>query len=141
MAHVRKGQLTASGEWRKHLRFWKRFFWKAERREARRQAREEARARPQRRAFDWGVGARRFAPKPPYACSSHFRYFMSGFAFLRIARPSGVSSKSTLVPTTVVERPRMKSSNALGNARASNFMRKRNPTSPSIYTFRSSNFV
>jgi hypothetical protein len=44
MAHVRKGQLTAPGEWAKHLRFWKRFFWKAERREARRQAREEARA-------------------------------------------------------------------------------------------------
>ena len=56
MAHVRKGQLTASGEWRKHLRFWKRFFWKAERQEARRQAKEEARheakARPSRRAFD-----------------------------------------------------------------------------------------
>jgi truncated hemoglobin YjbI len=56
MAHVRKGQLTASGEWRKHLRFWKRFFSKAERKEARRQAREQARheakARPPRRAFD-----------------------------------------------------------------------------------------
>ena len=46
MPHVKKGQLTAIGEWRKHLRFWKRFFWKAERREARRQAREEAKARP-----------------------------------------------------------------------------------------------
>jgi hypothetical protein len=57
MAHVRKGQLTASGEWRKHLRFWKRFFWKAERREARRQARQEARARPPRRAFDFGGNA------------------------------------------------------------------------------------
>jgi hypothetical protein len=53
MAHVKKGQLTAIGEWRKHLRFWKRFFWKAERREARRQAREEAKAWPQRRAFDF----------------------------------------------------------------------------------------
>ena len=52
MAHVKKGQLTASGEWAKHLRFWKRFFWKAERREAQRQAREEAKARPPRRAFD-----------------------------------------------------------------------------------------
>jgi hypothetical protein len=26
MAHVKKGQLTASGEWRKHLRFWKSSF-------------------------------------------------------------------------------------------------------------------
>ena len=67
MAHVRKGQLTASGEWRKHLRFWKRFFWKAERKKARRQAKEEARARPQRRAFDFrsligGLGASRLSP-------------------------------------------------------------------------------
>ena len=53
MPHVKKGQLTAIGEWRKHLRFWKRFFWKAERREARRQAREEAKARPSRGAFDF----------------------------------------------------------------------------------------
>jgi hypothetical protein len=56
MAHVRKGQLTAIKEWRKHLRFWKRFFWKAERKEAQRQARREAtemtKARPPRRAFD-----------------------------------------------------------------------------------------
>jgi hypothetical protein len=54
MPHVKKGQLTAIGEWRKHLRFWKRFYWKAERKEARRQAREEAKARPPRRAFDLG---------------------------------------------------------------------------------------
>ena len=53
MARVRKGQLTAPREWAKHLRFWKRFYWRAERREARRQAREEARARPPRRAFDF----------------------------------------------------------------------------------------
>ncbi len=32
MAHKRKGQFTATGEWAKHLRkFGKRFFWKAER--------------------------------------------------------------------------------------------------------------
>ncbi|GAB5470909.1 MAG: hypothetical protein Kilf2KO_39390 [Rhodospirillales bacterium] len=32
MSHVKKGQLTASGEWRKHLRpDCKRFFWKGER--------------------------------------------------------------------------------------------------------------
>jgi hypothetical protein len=56
MAHVKKGQLTAPGEWAKHLRFWKRFYWKAERKEARRQAREEeeAKARPPRRALDFG---------------------------------------------------------------------------------------
>ena len=57
MSHVRKGQLTAIKEWRKHLRFWKKIFWHAERREARRQARiearEEAKARPPRRAFDY----------------------------------------------------------------------------------------
>jgi len=38
MAHITKGQLTALPEWRKHLRFLKRVFWKAERREAKRQA-------------------------------------------------------------------------------------------------------
>jgi hypothetical protein len=31
MAHVRKGHVTASGRWAKHLRFWKRVFWKRER--------------------------------------------------------------------------------------------------------------
>ena len=32
MAHKRKGQLTKSGEWAKHLRrFMKRKFWKGER--------------------------------------------------------------------------------------------------------------
>jgi hypothetical protein len=71
MAHVRKGQFTATREWRKHLRFWKRFFGKAERREARRQAREEAKARPPRRVFDFTTqgmqtyGGLRFA-NPPY---------------------------------------------------------------------------
>ena len=53
MADVRKGQLTASKKWAKHLRFLKRFFWKAERKEARRQLREETKARPPRRAFDF----------------------------------------------------------------------------------------
>ena len=61
MAHVKKGQLTAIREWRKHLRFWKRFYWKAERQEARRQAKEEAKARPPRRAFDF---AEVFIPAP-----------------------------------------------------------------------------
>lgn len=37
MATVKKGMLTASGEWAKHLRpFLKRAFWKAERRAAKR---------------------------------------------------------------------------------------------------------
>jgi hypothetical protein len=53
MARVKKGQLTATKEWAKHLRFWKRFFWKTERQEARRQAREEVKARLPRRAFDF----------------------------------------------------------------------------------------
>jgi hypothetical protein len=31
MAQKRKGQLTASPQWWRHLRDWKRVFWKAER--------------------------------------------------------------------------------------------------------------
>lgn len=32
MSHKRKGQLTVSGEWARHLRkFWRRQFWKGER--------------------------------------------------------------------------------------------------------------
>lgn len=31
MAHKRKGQLTKSPQWWKHLREWKRVFWKSER--------------------------------------------------------------------------------------------------------------
>ncbi len=65
MAHVKKGQLTAIKEWRKHLRFWKRFYWKAERQEARRQAKQEAKARPPRRAFDFSGT---LMPTVPYAC-------------------------------------------------------------------------
>jgi len=38
MAHVRKGQITSSPQWWKHLRDWKRVFWKAERRAARKHA-------------------------------------------------------------------------------------------------------
>lgn len=34
MAHVQKGLLTPSPQWRKHLRDWKRVFWKRERRAA-----------------------------------------------------------------------------------------------------------
>jgi hypothetical protein len=34
MAHVRKGQLTRTPQW-KHLRDWKRVFWKAERKAVR----------------------------------------------------------------------------------------------------------
>lgn len=59
MTHVRKGQLTAIKEWRKHLREWKQVFWKAERKEAQRQARRDAnemtKALPPRRAFDLGA--------------------------------------------------------------------------------------
>ena len=37
MSHKRKGQLTVSGEWKKHLRkFWKREFWKKERKAGKR---------------------------------------------------------------------------------------------------------
>jgi hypothetical protein len=31
MAHKQKGQLTPSPQWWKHLRDWKRIFWKSER--------------------------------------------------------------------------------------------------------------
>jgi hypothetical protein len=42
MAHKRKGQLTVSGEWARHLRpFWRRAFWKGERQAARELEREE----------------------------------------------------------------------------------------------------
>jgi hypothetical protein len=47
MATVKKGVLTASGEWWKHLRGTKRAFWKGERRAAKQFARREA-------AFDAG---------------------------------------------------------------------------------------
>ena len=31
MSTKKRGLLTVSGEWRKHLRWWKRVFWKRER--------------------------------------------------------------------------------------------------------------
>ena len=36
MASVKKGHLTVSGEWWKHLKWFKRIYWKAERRASRR---------------------------------------------------------------------------------------------------------
>jgi hypothetical protein len=42
MASVKKGQLTATGEWAKHLRQLKRGYWKSERKIARRVARQDA---------------------------------------------------------------------------------------------------
>jgi hypothetical protein len=42
MASVKKGHLTAAGEWWKHLRWTKRVFWKGERQAARTIARREA---------------------------------------------------------------------------------------------------
>jgi hypothetical protein len=41
MAHVRKGILTPSPQWWKHLRDWKRVFWKKHRREERREIKRE----------------------------------------------------------------------------------------------------
>ena len=41
MATVKKGMLTATGEWWKHLRSKKRTFWKGERSAAKKLAREE----------------------------------------------------------------------------------------------------
>ena len=44
MATVKKGMLTTTGEWWKHLRDTKRVFWKAERQAAQRLIRQEAAA-------------------------------------------------------------------------------------------------
>lgn len=45
MAHKRKGQLTVTGEWARHLRpLWRRIFWKRERRAAKEFEREEHKA-------------------------------------------------------------------------------------------------
>jgi hypothetical protein len=53
MATVKKGMLTATGEWWKHLREMKRTFWKGERRAGKKSVREaarEARTEPKERA-------------------------------------------------------------------------------------------
>ena len=45
MANKRKGQLTSSKEWAKHLRkFWQRQFWKGERTAVKKLIREEIKA-------------------------------------------------------------------------------------------------
>jgi hypothetical protein len=41
MANVKKGHLTAAPQWWKHLRDWKRVFWKRERQEVKRAAKAE----------------------------------------------------------------------------------------------------
>lgn len=43
MAHVRKGHTVSAPQWWKHLRDWKRLFWKRQRRAHERDARKEAR--------------------------------------------------------------------------------------------------
>lgn len=40
MANVKKGNLTKSPQWWKHLKDFKRFFWKAERKAQQKDARE-----------------------------------------------------------------------------------------------------
>lgn len=42
MATVKKGTLTPAPQWWRHLRDWKRVFWKKERKRAQRAARREA---------------------------------------------------------------------------------------------------
>jgi hypothetical protein len=42
MATVKKGVRVPSPQWAKHLRGWKRFFWKTHRKEERREARRES---------------------------------------------------------------------------------------------------
>jgi signal-transduction protein with cAMP-binding, CBS, and nucleotidyltransferase domain len=41
MAHVKQGQLTKSPQWWKHLKDWKRVFWKSERKAQKDQIRKE----------------------------------------------------------------------------------------------------
>ena len=43
MANVKKGQSVPPGKWWKHLRAWKRWFWKSERQAAAAAARAAAR--------------------------------------------------------------------------------------------------
>jgi hypothetical protein len=43
MANVKKGQTVASPQWWKHLRDWKRVFWKRQRNEEKKAAKEEVR--------------------------------------------------------------------------------------------------
>jgi hypothetical protein len=38
MANVKRGQLTSPPQWWRHLRRWKRVFWKAERKAAKQDA-------------------------------------------------------------------------------------------------------
>ncbi|WP_137045951.1 hypothetical protein [Pseudolabrys sp. FHR47] len=96
MTHVRKGQLTAIKEWRKHLREWKQVFWKAERKEAQRQARREAsemtKARPPRRAFDFGAW-----PHAPFRHGRAKLRSLSNTLRAGLSRPSwpGLSRPST----------------------------------------------
>lgn len=42
MATKKKGLLTTSGEWWKHLRWMRRYFWKKERKAAKREMRRES---------------------------------------------------------------------------------------------------
>lgn len=42
MASVKKGMLTPSGEWWKHLRWTKRKFWKKERKAAQKDAKDQS---------------------------------------------------------------------------------------------------
>jgi hypothetical protein len=42
MANVKKGQLTASPEWWKHLRWTKRIFWKSERQAGKKEAERQS---------------------------------------------------------------------------------------------------
>ncbi len=41
MAHVKKGLFTPSPQWWKHLRDWKRIYWKKERKQIKKQLRNE----------------------------------------------------------------------------------------------------
>jgi hypothetical protein len=41
MANVKKGNLTAPPQWWKHLRDWKRVFWKSERKAQQKEIRNE----------------------------------------------------------------------------------------------------
>ena len=55
MANVKKGQLVRAPQWWKHLRDWKRVFWKRERRASKRETWNEIAEKPGKnsRVFDF----------------------------------------------------------------------------------------
>jgi len=49
MAHKKKGQLAKSPQWWKHLKDWKRVFWKRERQAEKKEIKQQVRDEEQKR--------------------------------------------------------------------------------------------